>query len=299
MTAATARIATEAPTNARTRISIPSRRGLRAGRRPVLADALDFWQYAGAPANVAMQMAMPGVGRGVVESRVESGALMHHPYKRLRTTTTYLNVALQGSPEVKAAFREAVNGAHRQVRSAPGAAVKYNAFDRDLQRWVAACLYVGYEDSYQLINGRMTPGQLESFYASSATFGTTLQMTEDMWPRTRAEFETYWNETCLLLSVDEEVRAYIDDMVNLRMINPVLRGLFGGLLGFLTRGFLAPYFRDVMGIDWTPADQRRFEQLFAVVGVVNSLMPQRLRFAPNRAMLRDVERRIREGKRLI
>ncbi len=40
------------------------------------------------PANVIMQLARPGVGYGVLESRVESGRVDRHPIKRARTTFT-------------------------------------------------------------------------------------------------------------------------------------------------------------------------------------------------------------------
>ena len=45
------------------------------------------------PANVIMQLARPGVGYGVMESRVESGRADRHPIKRARTTFTYIAVA--------------------------------------------------------------------------------------------------------------------------------------------------------------------------------------------------------------
>ena len=61
------------------------------------------------PANVIMQLANPGVGYGVVESRVESGRTDLHPVKRARTTFTYLAVATRGSDAQKAAYRRAVN----------------------------------------------------------------------------------------------------------------------------------------------------------------------------------------------
>ena len=74
--------------------------------------------------------------------------------------------------------------------------MKYNAFDRDLQMWVAACLFVGLEDTYQLLRGEMTAEQSEQFYRSAWTLGTTLQVTEDQWPATRAEFDAYWDAAC-------------------------------------------------------------------------------------------------------
>ncbi|WP_024802099.1 oxygenase MpaB family protein [Nocardia sp. BMG51109] len=286
-------------TTEQTRIHISATHRPATKRPPRLQDALDFWQFSGAAANVAMQMARPGVGHGVADSTVESGALMVHPWKRLRTTASYLAVAILGSPEEKKSFREAVNVAHRQVRSAPGAPVKYNAFDRDLQLWVAACLYIGFEDSYQLLHGKMNPEQAEHFYQTSSTLGTTLQVPEDMWPSTRAEFDEFWNEACRRIVVDEKVGAYIDDLLHLRMIAWYFRILFGGLLRFLTAGYLPPYFRQQMGIEWTAADQRRFEHLFVFVGFVNRFIPKFIRFFGTKSMMRDVRRRLRKHKALI
>ena len=49
------------------------------------ADAMDFWAFAAGPANVIMQLSWPPVGHGVVESKVDSGNLLKHPWKRART----------------------------------------------------------------------------------------------------------------------------------------------------------------------------------------------------------------------
>lgn len=282
-----------------TRITIPGTHRSETRRPPKLEDALDFWQFSGAAANVAMQMARPGVGYGVADSKVESGALMVHPWKRLRTTASYLAVAILGTTEEKTAFREAVNVAHRKVRSEPGAAVKYNAFDRNLQMWVAACLYIGFEDSYQLLNGKMSPEQAEAFYSTSSTLGTTLQVTEEMWPATRAEFDEYWNEACRQVVTDEKIRGFINDLLHLRMIHWYLRVIFGGLLRFLTVGYLPPYFREQMQVQWSESDQRRFENLFLFVGFVNRFIPKFLRTMGTRSMMADVRRRLRKHSALI
>ena len=37
--------------------------------------------------------------------------------------------------------------------------MRYDAFDRELQMWVAACLFVGLEDTHQLLRGEMTAEQ--------------------------------------------------------------------------------------------------------------------------------------------
>ena len=48
-----------------------------------------------------MELARPGVGYGVMESRVESGRVDRHPIKRARTTFTYLAVALRGTDDAE------------------------------------------------------------------------------------------------------------------------------------------------------------------------------------------------------
>jgi uncharacterized protein (DUF2236 family) len=286
-------------TTADTRIQI-SRRTPRWGHQDVtVADAMDFWSFAAGAANVVMQLARPEVGHGVAESRVESGSLMHHPWKRARTTFSYLAVAIVGSDEDRLAYRTAVDGAHRQVKSTPTSPVRYNAFDPDLQMWVAACLYVGLEDTYQLLRGELSPEQAERFYRSGFTLGTTLQVREDQWPATRAEFDEYWNVACERVAMDDTVRNYLDQLLGLRMVNGLLRPGSVPLLRFLTTGFLAPVFRDALGVQWTAARQRRFERLFLTVAFVNRFLPQFIRQGGSYVLLADIRRRIRRGRRLI
>jgi uncharacterized protein (DUF2236 family) len=262
-------------------------------------DAMDFWSFAAAAANVVMQLAWPEVGYGVAESKVDSGSILKHPWKRLRTTSQYLAVAVFGSESDRGAFREAVDGAHRQVVSGPESPVRYNAFDRDLQMWVAACLFVGLEDTYLLLRGEMTPDQAEQFYRSAWTLGTTLQVTEDQWPPTRAEFDNYWDNACKHVAIAPPVRDYLFDLIDLRMINPFLRLPFRPLLKFLTVGFLAPVFREALGVRWSNGRQRRFEWLFLLVAFANRFLPVFIRQGGSHILLADVRRRARANRALV
>ena len=65
-----------------------------AGKRPVtrVADLLNASAPLLPAANVIMQLSLPGVGYGVLESPVDSGNVYKHPFKRARTTGTYLAV---------------------------------------------------------------------------------------------------------------------------------------------------------------------------------------------------------------
>ena len=264
-----------------------------------VAEAMDFWSFAAAAANVVMQLARPGVGYGVVESKVDSGSILKHPWKRLRTTSQYLAVAVLGTEQDRAAFREAVDGVHRHVVSTTESPVWYNAFDRDLQMWVAACLFVGMEDTYKLLRGEMTAEQAEQFYRSAWPLGTTLQVTDDQWPATRAEFDAYWAGACRDVVIDDPVREYLLELIDLRMINPVLGLPFRPLLKFLTIGFLAPVFREALGVRWSNGKQRRFELLFLLVAFVNRFLPVFIRQGGSYVVLADVRRRVRAHSSLV
>src|ERR1700743_1560952 len=91
-------------------------------------------------ANVIMQLSLPSVGYGVLESRVDSGNVYKHPFKRARTTGTYLAVATIGTESDRALIRGAVDTAHRQVRSTPSSPVSYNAVEPKLPVGVGSWL---------------------------------------------------------------------------------------------------------------------------------------------------------------
>jgi len=106
----------------------PQRRGFWSRRGANVDDGLMGMALLAAPANVVMELARPGVGYAVKESRVESGRIDRHPIKRARTTFTYLAVSTNGTDRQKAAFRRAIDGAHAQVYSTEESPVEYNAF---------------------------------------------------------------------------------------------------------------------------------------------------------------------------
>ena len=63
-------------------------------------------------ANVIMQLARLPVGRGVAESRVDSGRVDRHPIKRLRTTTAYLLIAMLGTEAERTELRRQIDRVH-------------------------------------------------------------------------------------------------------------------------------------------------------------------------------------------
>jgi uncharacterized protein (DUF2236 family) len=255
------------------------------------------------PANVIMQLARPGVGYGVMESRVESGRVDLHPIKRARTTFTYLAVATNGSDEQKAAFRRAVNRAHAQVYSTDESPVAYHAFDKDLQLWVGACLYKGAVDVYRLFIGEMDAETAERHYREGVPLGTTLQVPDDMWPKDRAAFDRYWQESLEKVHIDDAVREYLWPIAAARVRGVKLPGPIQHALDnfslLITTGFLPQRFRDEMRLDWDERKQRRFGRLMRVLRTINHLLPRFIRQFPFNVLLKDLDWRIRTGRPLV
>ena len=279
-----------------------SSRSWRRRRRASVDDGMMGVGLLSGAANVIMQLGRPGVGYGVAESRVESGRIDKHPIKRARTTFTYLAVATHGTDEQKAAFRRAVNGAHAQVYSTAESPVSYNAFDPDLQLWVAACLYRGVEDVYRLFIGDIDDETAAQLYRDSSALGTTLQVPAAMWPPDRAAFEEYWQKSLELIHIDDTIRKFLYPIAANRSAIPlpgVIRRPSEAFSLLITAGFLPQRFRDEMRLPWDARRQRRFDKIIAVARFFNDLAPRFIRQFPFNLMLVDLNWRMRTGRPLV
>lgn len=284
-------------------ISDPPRTG-GPHRRRIAADyGLMGVALLAGPANVIMELARPGVGHGVAESRVESGRIDRHPIKRARTTFTYIAVANSGTDVQKAAFRRAVNRAHAEVYSTPDSPVPYNAFDPELQLWVAACIFKGGIDIYRTFVGEIPEDEADRIYRDGMSIGTTLQVPPEMWPPDRAAFDRYWEESLEQVHIDDSVREFLYPIAVSRIKGvPLPDWLRTPLESFnllITTGFLPQRFRDEMRLPWDDAQQQRFDRLMAVIGAVNGVLPKVIRQFPFNLMLWDLDRRIKAGRALV
>lgn len=255
--------------------------------------------FAGGPANVALQLSWPEVGYGVVESKVESGQATKHPYKRFRTTIGYLGVAMLGSHEQRVAYREAVNGQHRQVRSTAESPVKYNAFNRDLQLWVASCLYYGTLDAFTRMHGPLTPEEEQVVLRAGARLGTTLQVPQEMWHRTPEEFWDYWHRGMERVQIDERVGDYLRSLLRVELLPGPLAKVAGPVSEWVNKGFLPQPVLDQLGLPWSERDQRRHDRLLRILGAMSRPLPHLVRAFPINAMRWNLEIRRRLGRPMV
>ena len=243
-----------------------------------------------------MQLSHLSVGHGVAESVVESGALFRHPIKRTRTTLGYVTVALLGSDAERAALRREVDRQHRLVRSPAQSSVPYNAFDPELQLWVAACMYRGLLDSLTMLQSTLAPSTLDELYRLSSRFATTLQVPSTMWPVDRAAFEQYWNREVERIEIDDVTRKYLYDVASLSFLRSPLRWVLGPLHRLITTGFLPEPFRQELGLPWSASRELVFRVFVGALARFNRLLPPVLSEFPLNLCLWDAQRRLRRGR---
>ena len=244
----------------------------------------------GAGSTVMWQLALKPVGLGVAEH----SNTLERPFDRLRTTVTFVLAMVLGTEEERRAVSRMVNSAHRGVRSEG----RYDAYDPEAQLWVAATLARNAEEMYERTFGRLSDEAREQVYRDSWIFGTALQVKEEQWPPTRAEFLDYWDSMVARLEPDPTVQAYANKLLDTRALPPLVRPLIP-LQSLMTRGNLPPGIREVLGLRWTARDQRRYDRFWRWFPPAYRRTPRFLRTFGTRVYLRDMRRRFATGRRVI
>ncbi len=250
-------------------------------------------------ANVIMQLSAPAVGYGVLESPVDSGNVYKHPFKRARTTGTYLAAATVGNDADRELIRRAVDSVHGQVRSTARSPVSYNAFDPRLQLWVAACLYRYFVDQQEFLYGPLDDEAADAVYQDAKRLGTTLQVPESMWPADRVAFDEYWKRSLDELRIDPPVRQHLHGVASLAFPPWPLRVVGGPFNLFATTGFLPEEFRTHMQLPWTTSQQRRFEWLLTALRAADRVIPRQPWLLGYQMYLWDMRSRTRRGRRIV
>jgi uncharacterized protein (DUF2236 family) len=250
-------------------------------------------------ANVIMQLSLPGVGYGVLESPVDSGNVYKRPFKRARTTGTYLAAATLGTDADRALIRSEVDRVHALVRSKKSSPLSYNAFDPRLQMWVAACLYRYYIDQHEFLYGPLDDESAEAVYQDARKLGTTLQVRDEMWPADRIAFDEFWKRTLDDLAIDPPVREHLHGVAAMAFLPAPLRLLAGRFNLFATKGFLPPEFRAHMKMSWSTTQQRQFEWLLTGLRIADRVIPRDVWILGYRMYLWDMRARARKGRRVV
>jgi len=237
---------------------------------------------AGGARAILLQIANPGVARGVAEHS-DFGS---RPLDRLRATLAYVYCVTYGTPKEIKAVSAIVTEAHRKVAGAG-----YRASDPELQLWVAATLYDSALLVYEELFGPLEAAVAEKIYEQYAVLGTALQVPSRLWPADRAAFGAYWQHMIDTLEVSAEARGVARDLLHPQHAPLALKAAMP-LNRFLTAAWLPERIRQGFGIPWDSGQQRRYELMMKLGGTVYRRMPVPLREAPKTWYLRDIRKRL-------
>jgi uncharacterized protein (DUF2236 family) len=262
----------------------------RVDLRAVASEALPL---VGGGRALLLQVALPPVGRGVVEHSDFAERAMD----RLHSTMTFMSAAVFATPEEFAVVRRRVNRAHAPVRAeAADGAPGYNAFDPQLQLWVAATLYRTMVDLHETVFGPLTPDDGENVYQEFTRLGANLQVPPSSWPPTRAAFDDHWEAMLGRLTVDDDVRRLAGQILYPRKVPFWVRMLLPDAR-LVTAGLLPERLRDEYRLPWDEERQRRYERWMRRLRRWYPRAPLWLRHAPRDAYLRRMRRMVRTDQR--
>ncbi|MGN2636804.1 oxygenase MpaB family protein [Nocardia takedensis] len=199
---------------------------------------------------------------------------------------------------------------HEPLTMRNEAGKRISALNPGAYQWVIATAYVTTAKAGPLLIGReFTSEELDDLLADNIRIAKILRVPMKGYPQTRAEFDAYYEHIVTeVLSANDTVRADYamlrkSDTEQLRALpypaRPIVRALARPFLRFnylSIVGLLDPRLRTMIGVDWTPQEQRRLEQIYAVIRFAYKVLPERLTYFPIAYHARGHHRAIQKMK---
>ncbi|MEV5829683.1 oxygenase MpaB family protein [Spirillospora sp. NPDC052242] len=245
----------------------------------------------GAGRALLMQLAHPGVARGVAEH----SDFAARPLARLFGTLDFLLIVSFGTPEEVARIAAKVRGIHTSVRGEG-----YSGNDPDLQLWVNATLIDSALYLHERLGrpGRPDPGQAEEYYRQARVVAEVLGCPPEEQPPDLASFRAYMDEMVASLEVDDNARKVAAAVLHPRK----LRALGPGLAVFrvVTAALLPEPLREQYGLPWEARHRRAAGLVLGAAALGHRVTPGPLRRPPQPLLVRlarhRVERTLRERR---
>ncbi|KAJ8208400.1 hypothetical protein LV164_004205 [Aspergillus fumigatus] len=201
---------------------------------------------------------------------------------RLQNTARFLNAAVFGTQQDKAAIFSIIHRYHARVR-----AEDYDANDPELHKWTAATLFVAVVIVHETFFGELPRDKMEALYRESAVFGTSLRMPPEMWPTTLAEFWEYWNHNIETLEVTDMAQKLSRDLLYPVHL-PMWMRVLAPLSRLLTIYFLPERLAKEYDLQPTMLSRIQFQATVRVMRIAYPSMPQHLRQTLHRQYMEDL-----------
>jgi uncharacterized protein (DUF2236 family) len=235
-----------------------------------------------------LQVAHPTVGAGVHEhSNFEAD-----PWGRLLRTLDYTTVMVYGSAELAGPMGRRIHDMHKHIKGTKPDGERYFALEPEAYAWVHATLAQSIVAGSERFARRMSPEEVERFYAEWLGVGRLIGVPVGELPETWSGFRAYFDRMIdERLEGNETVHTVLRTLAKpiappLPMLtDPVWRvaRLPIARLGALaTVGLLPPRLRERLGLRWSAAQALELRALAALSRAATPLMPASLRcFGPS------------------
>ncbi|WP_103341394.1 oxygenase MpaB family protein [Amycolatopsis sp. CA-126428] len=255
--------------------------------RPVVRGTA-AWKYFGdfrdallAEQVLVLQVAHPVVAAGVRDHSDYAS----DPWTRLMRTVASLSIYVYGGESGARVEAARLRALHRTFTGmAEGR--RYSALDPAAYAWVHATLVKAPVDAQRFFGRPLSTSELSEYYAQMRDIGRMLGVRERDLPRDWAEFERYYDAMVAGFRTNATIETLLE---TIRTVPKPVKGLpdswWRGLQRgqvFLVRATLPPSLRETLDLQWTDADQCRFERFSGGVRIASTPIPAWVRTAPMR-----------------
>ncbi|MFE2928145.1 oxygenase MpaB family protein [Streptomyces goshikiensis] len=242
------------------------------------------------PAAFTMQVAHPAIAAGVDEHSV----FRTDPWGRGERSLRSVQLWVYGGEEAAEEGRR-VRRLHKEIQGIDTRGRRYHSLDPACYTWVHATGFPIYLRGGRYLLRPFTPAQERQLYREWLQVGRILGIHDRDMPQT---IEEYWPYYRRMLAEEIEPTKVARELVAtdvplprpeggplavrllLRVAWPALRVAFLRLRAFVTVGYMPPDARAAIGLEWSPAQERRLRRFSALVRILVPLLPERLRYLP-------------------
>ncbi len=270
--------------------------------QPLGPDSLT-WRFFGdnrtlltGPRAGILQLMLPALGQGVMDHSV----FFSDTFGRLkRSAGPILNTVYGGSRA--AATGAKVRDYHLNIKGTMPDGERYHALDPETYFWAHATFLDHMLYGVETFIRPLTEDEKHQIYEESKTWYAMYGVSDRAMPEDWPAFQAYWKRM-----LNEELAAHKSAAYSVgyakkglprppRIPEPVWKVLgvpLNAVARFLTVGGLPPETREVLGLEWSRADERRYRRFAAFVRELDglwSVLPTVVKYGPHarKAFARD------------
>ena len=250
------------------------------------------WRYSGdwrtillGPWVGLVQLSYPGLGAGVVQH----SAFYTEPWDRfLRSVPQIAGVVYDGP----AAFAEGhrIRDLHTTIKGVDDEGRRYHALDPEVFFWAHATISEVVVKMIDVFDHPISPAEKDQLFDESVRIWRNYGMSSRPVPPNRAALDKYFAHTYANVlektpAVTEFIRlsAEPNSMAQPWLPEPVWRAVAPVVMKpmwLLGVGLLTPETREILGLAWSNADERRLRQVAAIIRTIWPAVPRTLRYMP-------------------